>query len=182
MPDRTYWDSCVFIDLLQQTPDRIEACEELHRRAVANEIIVVTSVFTLVEVCHLPKSGLSPREQREKIVTFFENPYIVVRQLDRIIALRASEITQDHGLTNADAIHVATALEMKAAVMYTYDAPKKKRRGLLGQNGKIGNPPLRIEIPPKPSLGPLYDKRPEAEGESTSETEKTEKQEDETAE
>jgi hypothetical protein len=59
-----------------------------------------------------------------------------------------------HGL---DAIHAATAVIGKVDILYTYDGKKGKRGGLLPYDRKIGTPPLRIERPPSPSLGPLFD-------------------------
>ena len=59
---------------------------------------------------------------------------------------------------HSDAIHVATALEAKADVLFTYDGLKKDApiSGLLRLNGQMGNPPLRIEVP-RVRLGPLFD-------------------------
>jgi hypothetical protein len=68
----------------------------------------------------------------------------------------AHEFTRTHGLRNADAIHVATALIARVDVLYTWDDKKQRRAGLLGHNGKIGKPPLRIEVPPDPDKGTLF--------------------------
>jgi len=151
------WDSCVFIDLLQQTAGRYDACEEIRKRAEDGELTIVTSAITLVEVCKLPSSELTDKEQFQKITDFFENPYIAIRAVDRIIGNRARELTQTHGLHPMDAIHVATALEMAVEVLYTYDAVKGKRKGLLGHNLKIGQPPLKIEEPRVSAAGPLFE-------------------------
>jgi PIN domain len=83
-----------------------------------------------------------------------------MRQLDRPTAELAHEITRTYGLTNADAVHVATAVIAKVPVLYTYDSAKGKRRGLLRHDRKIGDPPLRIEVPPDPDAGTLYTKKP----------------------
>ncbi len=95
-----------------------------------------------------------PEEQSKKILKFFENPYIVVRPIDRHAAETAHELTRTNGLTCNDAIHAATALIAKVAVIYTYDVKKGRRKGLLAHRQKIDSPPLRIEIPPKPIVGP----------------------------
>ena len=57
----------------------------------------------------------------------------------------------------ADAIHVATAIRNKVSVLYTYDASKNRRKGLLKHNLKVDAPPLRIEKPPDPLKGTLFD-------------------------
>lgn len=158
MAELVYFDSCLFIELLQQNiPDRFDACEAIRDRAQKNEIVIVTSALTITEVNKLPESGALPEEQSRKILDFFENEYIAIRPLDRGTAEDAHQLTRTHGLTNADAIHVATAIRGKVSVLYTYDASKGKRKGLLKHNLKIGSPPLRIEKPPDPLKGTLFD-------------------------
>ena len=116
--------------------------------------------MTIAEVNKLPEAKtLLPEQQSKKILEFFENPYIVIRNLDRQTAEMAHEFTRAHGLKNMDAIHVATAVIAKVSVLYTFDSSQGKRRGLLSHNGKIGNPPLRIERPPDPHAGGLFDKK-----------------------
>lgn len=152
VPSFAYWDSCVFIDLLQQTPSRFEACDDLRLQAEQKKLIIVTSTFALAEVCKLPGKTVSEKE-RQLIIDFFENPYITVRQVDRRTAIRAGEIARQYGLKPPDSVHVATAEEAKVPVIYTYDGK------LLKKNGKIGTPPIRIEEPPTPAAGPLYVKK-----------------------
>jgi len=167
MPNSAYFDSCIFIEVLQKKDKaRLDACMDLVRQAKNGDLNIVTSVWTITEVNKLDDagaaSGLLPEEQSKQILAFFENKYIFVRQLDRATAEEAHRLTRTHGLTNADAVHVATALLAKVNVFYTYDAAKKKRKGLLRHDGKIGSPPLAIKMPPDPSHGPLFDNKPEA--------------------
>jgi predicted nucleic acid-binding protein len=174
-PDPVYFDSCLFIELLQQADQkRFDQCEALREQAQKGDIIIVTSALTITEVNKLPELGGLPEDQSKKILEFFENPYIVVRAVDRRTAEDAHHFTRTHGLTNIDAIHIATALNSRVSVLYTYDSAKKRRKGLLSHNLKIGNPPLRIERPPDPLKGTLFDeskkpKKAEAE-ESTDES------------
>jgi predicted nucleic acid-binding protein len=163
MPSSIYWDTCIFIEILQKNDQaRLTTCEDMRLKAERRELIIVTSTWTIVEVNKLPESGSLPEEQSKQIVEFFENPYIALRQLDRPTAELAHELTRTHGLTNADAVHVATAITSKVPVLYTYDSVKQKRKGLLRHHLKIGNPPLRIERPPEPSFGPLFETAPPA--------------------
>ena len=157
-----YFDACMFIELLQQNkPGRLEACEALHDQAKKEKLVIVTSALTITEVDKLPELGILPDEQSKKILDFFEHKYIVIRNLDRQIAERAHQLTRTHGLYAQDAIHVATAVSVKVPVLYTYDGKGGRRRGLLRHHLKIGNPPLRIEEPPEPSAGPLFEKKKE---------------------
>lgn len=158
MPELVYLDTCVFIELLQQNnPLRFDSCEELRLRAMKNELVIVTSSVTIAEVIKLPALTVLPKEQSEKILKFFENPYINVRGCDRATAEYAHNLSNTYGLTPLDAIHVSTAVRSKASVLYTYDDKKGKRKGLIGHSEKIGTPPLRIEKPPNPDLGTLLD-------------------------
>ena len=158
MADLVYFDACLFIELLQQSiPERFNACEAIRDRASKGEIIIVTSALTITEVNKLPDSKTIPEEQSRKILDFFENEYIAIRPVDRATAEDAHGLTRTHGLTNADAIHVATAIRNKVSVFYTYDASKGRRKGLLKHNLKVGVPPLRIEKPPDPLKGTLFD-------------------------
>lgn len=77
--------------------------------------------------------------------------------LDRRTAEYAHELTRTHGLMPSDAIHASTAALARVSVLYTYDAAKKRRRGLLTHNLKIGTPLLRIEKPPNPDKGYMWD-------------------------
>lgn len=160
MLDAAYFDSCLFIELLQQAdPKRFAACECLRLEAVAKKLIIVTSAISITEVNKLPESKALREEQSKQILAFFQNPYIAVRPVDRHTAEFAHELTRTHGLTNLDAVHVATAVINKVPVLYTYDNPKTKRRGLIRHHLKIGNPPLRIEMPPDPLAGSLFDEK-----------------------
>ncbi len=163
MTDSCYWDACLFIDVLQKVNQaRVDACQELIVKAKNKSLIIVTSTWTITEVNKLDalgKAGMLPEDQSKMILDFFENPYISLRQLDRETAELAHNLCRTHSLTNADAIHVATALVAKVPVLYTYDAAKGKRKGLLTHNLKIGDPPLRIEMPPDPAAKTLFDKK-----------------------
>lgn len=161
MPDSpviVYFDSCLFIELLQQSDqDRFDACESLRIQAEKKQLLIATSSIAIVEVNKLPESKALPEKQSSDILKFFKNPYIAIRPVDRRTAEYAHELTRTHGLTNLDAIHVATAILAKAAVLYTYDNPRQKRKGLIRHSNKIGTPPLKIEKPPDPSAGTLFE-------------------------
>ena len=158
MPTKVYFDSCCFIDLLQDVQERAPAVAELCQKAAADDLVIVTSALTIAEVCKLPATGKQPEEQTKKILAFFENPYIVIRSLDRGIAERANLVARDHGIKPPDAVHVATAMLTGCAVLYTFDAGKGQKRGLLTHNGAAWVQPMRIERPPDPAKGTLFKK------------------------
>jgi len=107
-------------------------------------------------ICFTPQTLSQACFFRE--ITHRRNTPVPLRSyLDRGIAEYAHELTRTHGLHNADAIHVATAVKNKVSVLYTYDAVKQRRKGLLKHNLKVGDPPIRIEKPPDPLKGTLFD-------------------------
>lgn len=143
MPNNTlvYWDSMVFIYRIQRHPAWVADLELFTEAAERGEIRIVTSAWTMAEVVKTEAALLS-LEQEQMIVAFFENDYVVVRNVDRFVAELARNIVRDHNVPPRDAIHVATAILADVGVMYTNDLEH-----LLPKNGQIGNPPLRIEEP-----------------------------------
>ena len=157
MPSKVYWDSCCFIGLLQQEQDKVAALTDLSQKAAADDLVIVTSALAIAEVCKLPDTGLQPEDQAQKILAFFENPYIVVRSLDRMIAERANMIARQQGVKPPDAIHLATGILTGCEVFYTYDSKKGTNKGLLKHNGAAWVQPMRIEQPPDPATGTLFE-------------------------
>ncbi len=160
-----YWDSCVFLSLLQKTPGRFDDLAYIIDLARKKQFDLVTSTFTITEVAKLPDCGKLNDEQAKQIAEIFENPYIIVRQLDRTVALLAQELVRCHGIKPPDAVHAATAIEMQVEVLHTYDKAKGSK-GLLRFDGKLGDPPLAIKMPTRPSGGPLFQETEKADAET----------------
>jgi uncharacterized protein len=142
-----YWDSCAFIHRFGETPAYVEVLKEHIERAKRGDCRIATSAVSLAEVCKLPDLGLLPAEQTKKIMEFFKNDYLDVYQADRDLCTVAHQLIGKHGLTPMDAIHVATALAARASIMITTDTKKYRRKGLVTHDGKIGEPPLKIQLP-----------------------------------
>ena len=161
MPEMiVYFDTCIFIELLQkQNQKRFDACEALRAQGERGEIEIVMSSVAIAETI---KIGVSPDTQKESdlILEFFEHPYFKIRQCDRFIGESAHRLNVAHSLTPLDGIHLATALSVGASVLYTYDGEKKRKKGkLITLDGKLGDPALRIMPPPNPDKGTLLDPR-----------------------
>jgi predicted nucleic acid-binding protein len=150
-----YWDSCVFIDAIQQTQGRYLDLRPILTEAENGRVLIVVSAVGLAEVNHLSGSEDTITEQAERIRHFFESDFIECWPADRSVAEDAAAICRQHGIRPADAIHVATALQAGCERFHTYDGQwrggkaKRKKPYLLDFDGKIGNPPLVIETPDK---------------------------------
>jgi len=138
-PTKIYWDSVVFIDLIEETPGRISRLQSVIERAMKQEVVIVTCALTMVEVVKLKNLNLLDEDAERRVTEFFENAYISVRNVDRFVAEAARPIVRKDGIKPPDAIHVATAILSKVEVIHTFDQP------LLKQNGKVDG--LRIEEP-----------------------------------
>lgn len=98
-----YWESSVFIDLIERTATRIQVLEAIVTSAERGEVRIVTSAFTLAEVSKLNNLGLLPEWKEKLILKLFENDWIVVRNTDRITAEHARPIIRHHALKPPDA-------------------------------------------------------------------------------
>jgi predicted nucleic acid-binding protein len=148
---RRYWDSCAFLAWLLPEPEREDACRSVLRAAEDGELELVTSAFTLTEVIKLKGKTELKIEHERKIADFFKSDFIILRNVDRFVAVAAQRLVWEHNVAPKDAIHVATALHWKIPVLDTFDDV------LLGLNGKLaiesGNPAsplLQITTPHVP--------------------------------
>jgi predicted nucleic acid-binding protein len=138
---RRYWDSDCFIGYLAEEPDKVESCSRVIEAAERGELMIVTSSLTLAEVVKVRKHPSLDPAIREKVSLFFQNDYIVVRQLDRFLAEQARDLWWDYRIEPKDGVHVATALAAGLTQLDTFDET------LIARSGQVGNPPLLISRP-----------------------------------
>src|SRR5258708_23468743 len=118
LPKRVYWDACSWIGLIQKekiydedgkvVEDRELMCRTVIEAAKQNKFEIVTSSFSLAEVC----KNKDVRDQSpDKIAAYFENDYVLLVALDRFVVERARALMLGGytGLKPPDACHVATA-------------------------------------------------------------------------
>jgi len=161
-PNRICWDACTWIALIQREQirddggkiieDRYALARSVIDRAEKGAVEIITSGLCLVEV-----NKDSPTTTRDQIIAYFENDYIILVPLDRVVGERARSLMFDRhsGLKPADATHLATALIANVDELNTFDDRLLKLDGLLlKRDGTI----LRIC---KPALGgeplPLFE-------------------------
>jgi predicted nucleic acid-binding protein len=177
-PKRVYWDSCVFLGLVNPEEAKHQACRAVQVDAEDGNIEIVTSAFTLTEVfkkkCEGKARPLS-EEGDERIEQYFQSPYIFLVQVDRNIATHARRLMRRHSELEKpqDAIHLASALRLNVDEMHTYDGAD-----LLRLNGvclRADGAPLvictpRVERESLPLLdameAPTADRQPPATGDA----------------
>ena len=164
-PTRIYWDSCAWIAYIAKetaiplngggTENRFAMCESVLKAAREGEYEIVTSCFTLAEVCKSPEVTDSPIDN---LPAFFEHSYILTVPVDLSIGRKAQHM-QASGLISLkppDAIHLASAQRAEVEELNTFDGNILKLNGTI--NGRDGKP-LKIY---KPSMGgsrlPLFEK------------------------
>lgn len=143
-----YVDACVVVALLGREEGRYSDCRELFDRARKGEIRLYTSFLTQVETVKGDRK-LPDEIQEQRILGLFANPWIHFIQLSLRNARTARQLIREHtGLRVPDAIHIASALEVGARYLYTYD-----HKHLIRLNGKIQN--IIISEPPPSASLPL---------------------------
>ncbi len=151
MTPRRYWDSNCFLGWFNDEPDKVSACTPIIEAAEAGEIQIVTSALTLTEVIKLKGHPSLPASKEETIQRFFENPFLVIRNVDRKVAEFARQLIWTHvALKPKDSIHIATAVLSKVPTLDTFDGD------MISLDGKIGDPPLRIGPPHLERQGELF--------------------------
>lgn len=141
-PRRVYWDANVPLSYLNDVPDRAPIIEELFRKARADEIELLTSSISRVEIAFVQseKDGgtLDPEAEQAIDALWLPGSPLKTVEFYDLIADRARRlirqgIEQGWGaLKPKDAIHVATAAQMGVSEMHSYDTQVKKWSEKLG--------------------------------------------------
>lgn len=156
-----YWDSNVWLGLLNNEADKVDACKEQLERARQGQFKVICSAITLTEVVWLrgPDRQKLPPSVNPQIEAFFKHDFISVRPVDRAIGEKARRLVWEFAdspekLKPYDAVHVATAVMLNIPILHTYDPDLLQLHGLVAfANGEK----LEIVRPPAPSMGDLFD-------------------------
>ena len=147
---RIYWDACAWIAYIARetsvrlsgggTENRFLMCEGVLKAARAGKFEIVTSCFTLAEVCKNPDVKSSPVDN---LPAFFERSYILTVPVDMAIGRRAQAM-QASGIVSLkppDTVHLASALRAEVEQFNTFDSAILKLDGhIAGRDGK----PMKI--------------------------------------
>lgn len=162
-----YWDTCLFLAWIkdeQRPTGEMDGVREVVARAKRREVIIMTSVLTLVEAL------------QSKIPVGFEKLFSdMMKRVQRLgMDIKVAELAhgirdyyvahsaeyENKKLTTPDAIHLATAIWYKADEFHTFDNGKKdsKSLGLIQLSGDVGGHRLTICKPQ--ARNPGLDLRP----------------------
>lgn len=148
-----YWDSSVFLALLNDEPNRSENVAQILEEAEAGDVFIITSSFTLVEVIKLKGSKPIQIADQRKVTEFFEKDYFRFVDATRKITEAARNlIWKVPGLWPKDAVHLASAEEFGSKrsldCIHSYD------HDFLALSGKLsGLGPIQEPVPRQLGLG-----------------------------
>jgi predicted nucleic acid-binding protein len=102
------------------TERRYEMCRDTLMRAEKGDIEIVTSAFTLAEVC---KHNSPVSNPAINLPAFFDQKYILLVPVDKQIAMKAQnlQLAGVGGLKPPDAVHIASALVANVPIFHTFD-------------------------------------------------------------
>jgi predicted nucleic acid-binding protein len=162
-PPRVYWDACAWIAYIAeetnvpvgngQFENRFRMCDAILKAASRGKFEIVTSCFTLAEVCKLDAVKRSPVDN---LPAFFERSYILTVPVDFAIGRHAQNM-QTSGLIKLkppDAVHLASALRANVDQINTFDHEILKLNGTLER--RDGTPMKIIKPGLDPSALPLF--------------------------
>jgi predicted nucleic acid-binding protein len=123
---RVYWDSMIFIYLIEGHPDYGPRVRVIHEEMVRRGDLLCTSVFTMGEVLTGPRK-IGAQDLVDRIRAFFFKsdavellPYTISTS-DRFSIIRSSV-----NVKAADAIHLACAAESGVELFITHDKSLQK--------------------------------------------------------
>jgi predicted nucleic acid-binding protein len=115
-----FWDTNLFIYLLEDSPQFGQAVAELRRRMLRRNDRLFTSAMTVGEVLVKPL-GSGNAALADRYRTLFSGSHITVSAFDLGAAEAYANIRQDRSIFPADAIQLACAESAKADLFITND-------------------------------------------------------------
>ncbi|HXS75013.1 MAG TPA: PIN domain-containing protein [Terracidiphilus sp.] len=118
---RVYWDSMLFIYLIEGNPDYAPRVRSIYRAMEKRGDTLCTSVFTLGEVLTGPRK-LGAADVVSKVRDFFlQSSQVELIPFTVATADQYSEIRGSTGAKPADAIHLASAADFGVELFLTHD-------------------------------------------------------------
>jgi predicted nucleic acid-binding protein len=141
MIERYYWDACVFLSYVNGMADRMETIDDLLSRSRQQQIQIVTSALSVVEVAFAATEKVHKRldDNIERAIDnlWTDRKAIKLAEVHQLLVSKARQlirlsVTKDWSLKAADAIHLATAEQLRVSQIHTYDPAWKKYETEIG--------------------------------------------------
>lgn len=158
---RRYFDSDIIIRYVHNDPDAGPVVEALLQEEDAGRWTLVVSAVSMLEVTRPRNQPVDPAKYAT-ILSFFDNSYIFVRELDILLAEKAQKLIYDYlRLHQKDAAHLASAIDTDCDIFYTYENEIIEKfdgeHGLRVQRPEMPTKPETTEHPGTVPL-PLFDR------------------------
>ena len=148
VPDQCYWDSCVFLSLIEGHEERCLVLEAIIDECKKGTVEIYTSVLSIAEVAFgkAEKDGAildATIETKIDKLWLPSSPFKLVDAYSALMFEAKALMREVHGCSNwslkpADAIHIVTAQKLGVSTLHTYDERLFKYGEITG---------LKIEIP-----------------------------------
>lgn len=144
MPNETtylYWDACVFLDYLNNTPGRADVIADVLAQVERTKDKVMTSVLSRVEVAYVQEESLrhvlDPQAEARINSLWSDSSVIEVVEVNTEIAVLARQMLREAlrrgwKLKPLDAVRPATSKWGGAREFHTYDADLFKYEQVIG--------------------------------------------------
>ena len=119
--ERPYLDSSVYIAAIKNEPGRGDIARAILQDAEKGRIRVCASTFVIAEVLKAPGYEQLSVKEEETIADFFLHDFFDWADLDMVLARKARSLARECSLKPADAVHLATAIELRADCFLKWD-------------------------------------------------------------
>lgn len=127
---RIYADSCMYISVIKRDPEpvadgtpRWQVSKSMFAAAERGDLLILASTLVQAEVAGNGEVRTKPVDSRaQQLVTdWFLADYIEWCDVDLFISRRVPELSRKYGLRGADAIHLASAIRLRADYLISND-------------------------------------------------------------
>lgn len=156
MSERHYWDTCAWIDLINEPAAPIGPMRTMWGSVERGGLEVLFSPITLAECLFRADGEERPYTDPHPSDELFDASGVIPVQVDRVIGEAARSLRRRHNLSTPDAIHVACAAEYSVTQLVTRDGSVlTKLPRLYCKDGSV----LVISTPREALGGPLFQGR-----------------------